>query len=169
MSDDSLEQPSPLRIVPSCATGDTAMSDEKPSWEWRQEVEVLEKERQRLVEANEYWHRRVEQMKLQFEAVKAERDDWAGRHSNEWKRVEDLKQQLVEVRTELASYAWTVSPAMVQAKIDQLNQQLAEMTQEWITMLTQTSLDLRTVPLPDGVEQAKVRINLWIKKLKEQP
>ena len=41
MSDDSLEQPSPLRIVPSCATGDTAMSDEKPSWEWRQQVEAL--------------------------------------------------------------------------------------------------------------------------------
>ena len=108
-----------------------------------------------------------------------------------------LREQLVEVRTELASYAWTVTPARVQAQLDQLRQQLAtthehlesqrrvtyeaierehalkrqlvEMTQEWITMLTQTSLDLRTVPLPDGVEQAKVRINLWIKKLKEQP
>jgi uncharacterized circularly permuted ATP-grasp superfamily protein len=80
-----------------------------------------------------------------------------------------LRQQLVEVRTELASYAWTVTPAMVQAQIDQLNQQLAEMTQEWITMLTQTYLDLRTVPMQAGVEQAKVRIDLWIKKLKEQP
>ena len=53
------------------------------------------------------------------------------------------------------------------SEIEQLRQQLATVTQEWITMLTQTSLDLRTVPLPDGVEQAKVRINLWIKKLKE--
>ena len=44
--------------------------------------------------------------------------------------VEALRQQLVEVRTELASYAWTVTPAMVQAQIDQLNQQLATVTQE---------------------------------------
>lgn len=42
------------------------MSEEKPSWEWRAQVEALEKERRRLVEANEYWHIRVEQMKQQL-------------------------------------------------------------------------------------------------------
>jgi len=39
--------------------------------------------------------------------------------------VVTLREQLVEVRTELASYAWTVTPARVQAQLDQLRQQLA--------------------------------------------
>ena len=44
-----------------------------------------------------------------------------------------LRQQLSEVRTELASYAWTVTPAMVQATLDQLNQQLAALQLHWST------------------------------------
>ena len=47
--------------------------------------------------------------------------------------IDQLRQQLSEVRTELASYAWTVTPAMVQATLDQLNQQLAALQLHWST------------------------------------
>jgi len=40
-----------------------------------------------------------------------------------------LRQQLTELRTELASHAWTVTPTMVQAKLDQL----ARLTLHWTT------------------------------------
>lgn len=40
---------------------------------------------------------------------------------------------------------------------------------EFAEMLKQTYLDLRTTPMSAGVEQAKVRIDLWLKKIKGQP
>jgi hypothetical protein len=43
-----------------------------------------------------------------------------------------------------------------------------EQEQEIMEMLKQTYLDLRTIPLQVGVEQAKARIDLWLTQMKAQ-
>ena len=54
-------------------------------------------------------------------AMKQERDTLRRAQRNLTNSYNALSQQLAEVRTELASHAWTVSPAMADAQIHQLN------------------------------------------------
>ena len=62
-------------------------------------------------------------------------------------RIAELEDHLARREEELEGYVWTISPAMAQAKIDQLNQRVTELDQrrsETVAMCEQLQQQLTT-------------------------
>lgn len=90
-------------------------------WTPEHTIEEWLADRQRIVEAKQA--EADAQLQAALAAMKAERDEIASR----WKHEFELR---CKVEEELESHAWSISPAMAQAKIDELNAKLTASEQE---------------------------------------
>ena len=110
-------------------------------------------------------------------AMKQERDTLRRAQRNLTNSYNALSQQLAEVRTELASHAWTVSPAMADAQIHQLNLKIIGLEETiaihtaCATALKQqlASMTLERDLLNRDTHALRAEIEDWRKKKKGKP